>query len=1284
MKKLILACFCAVASIAVHAAAASGSCESKAESIKSGATKTVKLVNEYDPEDKSNLDYGAYYLAVTLNRGKSYTVWVEGATAAAVDLMCYAREPTDSEWNKDIFGPSADFGGAEEYLNAQACYLSYEDWDYEEDPSSWKYYIYISGDIGTAVKVGFTEGIKTFVEPGTEENPKTISFSTNEAKDAASFGEGDYYYRAYLTAGRKYLIRTVGGTEAAPLSVALESGEATVEQDADYASDVNNEALVVYPEETGYFIFTVTGVGANFQIAYKMVGARSLAQHPTKPLALGESVRFTPTTLNESNAFYDQIVDGNLYKISLEKGDRAVFKTVEAVDDLKIYVYDSKGTVLATNESIGNGSKDVLAALEATAKGVYYVGVCDPTLAPAEKGTGGETTLMAVRVAAAVDQPIALSAVPAAAGDDPTAVGVANGPHKLSQSVWENVFALGGRKGITYQLATLPAEGADTTDLTLAAEIYTLSGTTRKLVATGNLTPGETVSFTATANLTYYVSVSVAEGQGLEYPDYEIYAAASSATGEELGILTVLTKGAPGTWTLDRETVKYSGGVSILAAGSHTVTFQTVKGFAFQGATKVTTTVAPGTEPTIVEGVYADTFDPKDDTAKGATKLTISNKETVSERTLWATDAADWFSFAAKDGIYYNLIFRNVVGAVKMRLLTAAGEEIASSETGFEKLPLATGNYNLVVEHAETAADAQYALVATSANVGAIKFAKTAVSVKEDAAYVELTVNRTAKEGALRVRYGTVAGTAQPGVDYVAQSGILSWDNGKNDAKKLRIALIPDLIAAYEGNKTFAVKLLPMGEDELGDGEYLAAFAGGSSTETVSATVTLTETARAGTTPESAYKPVKPATVKTEAVALYSGTFTGVLVEDGSALTNGLPALGSITFTASTAGALSAKIQVAGKSYTFSARQWGEIDPDFGATHEFEQLVKIANVPYVNTLRVTLNGGKSNEGDDWRYAGGTAELVLNVPDADGKGVQEDIVYVAELVRDNSKIQDYLTAVADYAGYYTIALAADPSAEGMGLPEGNGYLTMTIDTKGKAKFAGQLADGTTKPTYTTSVAIRDDGSLFVPLFFSKSPCTFGGAIRVTLQDNTDERLPYEKVAVVDSSEALVWNNDNAALTRDGLEGWRLLPTPVGGWYDTVFNLQAHYLTGAFSLDGAAVTVAGNNLTTEKNASGETTSAITFTYKRATGLTSGTLTYDGTKSVKHCGVMILARDPAAPIEAEVLAPGAFTRQVTVQETNAAGRKVTRKWIESLPFDLRVDDLGEIDWWAEDWGE
>ena len=130
-------------------------------------------------------------------------------------------------------------------------------------------------------------------------------------------------------------------------------------------------------------------------------------------------------------------------------------------------------------------------------------------------------------------------------------------------------------------------------------------------------------------------------------------------------------------------------------------------------------------------------------------------------------------------------------------------------------------------------------LCATAASAEVtIKFAKTAYSVKESAAYAELTVNKTGKEAA-RVKFATVCGTAQPGREYYATNGVLEWVEGKTTAQKIRVRLMPDEVAKYEENKVFSVVLRALDEAELAEGEALPGITAGE------ATVTVTETTKA-------------------------------------------------------------------------------------------------------------------------------------------------------------------------------------------------------------------------------------------------------------------------------------------------------------------------------------------------------------------------------------------------------------------------------------------------------
>ena len=220
-------------------------------------------------------------------------------------------------------------------------------------------------------------------------------------------------------------------------------------------------------------------------------------------------------------------------------------------------------------------------------------------------------------------------------------------------------------------------------------------------------------------------------------------------------------------------------------------------------------------------------------------------------------------------------------------------------------------------------------------------------------------------------------------------------------------------------------------------------------------------------------------------------------------------------------------------------------------------------------------------------------------------------------------------------------------------------------------------------------------------------------------------------VVDSSEALVWNNDNAKLTYSGEEGYRIAIDPVGGWYDTVFNLQAYYLNYLFEVGTADIaefpteTVAagyqvvtdvqpnetdvdlsGNVFSTAKKAlvkSGALYDLVNsvnpcnvqLKFARATGLVTGSFSIwsekeDGSAQkeitgIKHNGVLLLARDVLAPLSDDVMSAGFCSKAVKVTDENEeTGKKTTRNWTFSLPFNLVGVDQGDINWWADDWGE
>ena len=1370
--------------------ATAGSCEAEATAL-SGA-KTVKLTAEYDPDDKTyNSDSGVYYFKATLQRSNGYTVWTTGLSSDTdVTLDCYQAEASDSY---DGNYPSADFmevseaGGNQRYvMYASDWYIDDEDASMS-DPKSWVYYFKLEGTVGESVTINFSKG--TIVPQGRSDNPRVISPTTSAATVGANLEvEGEYYFSARLTAGRLYAFGTGGGTAANPLSVSVLGAEGdegvVVYADPSYDTAPYDSGIFVTVDTnaTYYIVVDTTGEdnGAAFRLVNRIFPSRAAASHNATALSVDNGYTATFEAgykCDISTGYYDEIIDESLFSVTAASGARYVAQTIGAQTNLLMRVYKSNGDIISENTAESDGSLNVRCAFQAPTAGTYYIGVCQNLYDEfAQKPAYLPVTLKVTDASAVEGSPdewdpaddspdtaTGLAAVPGTAADDPSKVDVeGHGWHALGMTDWADTFVIAARKDITYCLSAT-VEDEDAVHNRLSAEVFTLSGKTERAFSavSGDINPGAAVplTFTAAANAAYYIRISVEGGSGLDYPNYKVHSMAYMTSGAQLGILTVNTPGAPSaTWSLGSESVKYPSGSSVLVSGTQTVKLSTVRGYK-AAVSSTTVKVDPGAKPTVVEVKYSDTFDPRDDAPAGrtgrvshsATALSFKNVETeYAKRTLWDDDPEDNFAITGADGYYYDISLKNVEGDdVTFSITNAENGVVAENVKAVSQLtmPKTKSKYFLAVKNGDKAtAYGGYSLFGKFANVGAIKFARTAVSARENAASVVITVNRTARDGVVRVKYGTVAGTAKPGEDYIAQNGVLEWANGDNKAKTITVKLIPDLVPVYEGNKTFTVQLKAFEDDEREASEYPASIVGGDT-----CTVTLTETSRATDTVESAYAKVAPrlATVRTETVPLETGTFYGVLSEDGSALTNGLPQLASVTLTASVPTStrpsrLSAKVALAGKTYTFTAEGWDDGETEGTLEREFslvqrlnrldEESGRTVSVTVTNTLVVTAASGETATDGDWLKSGGTATLVMNVPDANNKGYQEEIRYTGAIYRQNAKIQDYLTAVTNFTGYYTVALAAT-GVDALEAPAGNGYITLTIDNKGMVRAAGMLADGTTRPSLSVAAcAIKEDESsangysMYVPLFFAKSPAVFGGELRLYAGESGE--------IVVDSSRPLVWNNDNARLTYYGEEGYRLSLDPAGGWYDKVVNLQAYYLTRAFEVsapdasefftealtansatkdyhfvdavqpDGTAVDLAGDAFSTARKtlvrsgtlydlAASSNPCNVQVKLARATGLVTGTFSLwseneDGSKQkeitgLKHFGVLVMNRDEAAPLDGEIVCAGFCTQAIKVSDYNeTTGRTTSRSITASMPFNLLGVDQGEPDWWADDWGE
>lgn len=160
----VFAVLCALAAGGAFAAS-TGSYMGKAGSISVGATKTVKLVQEYYGDGDYG-DGGIYYLKVKLNKDNAYTVTAKGCDGMYVD--------TDGDDEKAPMASFMDYMVGDSYYSV----LEASAWD-EDDPSSGTFYIVVDGAIGDSVTVSVASGNN--LPSGIPENPRAITVSDKAA-----------------------------------------------------------------------------------------------------------------------------------------------------------------------------------------------------------------------------------------------------------------------------------------------------------------------------------------------------------------------------------------------------------------------------------------------------------------------------------------------------------------------------------------------------------------------------------------------------------------------------------------------------------------------------------------------------------------------------------------------------------------------------------------------------------------------------------------------------------------------------------------------------------------------------------------------------------------------------------------------------------------------------------------------------------------------------------------------------------------------------------------------
>ncbi len=345
--------------------------------------------------------------------------------------------------------------------------------------------------------------------------------------------------------------------------------------------------------------------------------------------------------------------------------------------------------------------------------------------------------------------------------------------------------------------------------------------------------------------------------------------------------------------------------------------------------------------------------------------------------------------------------------------------------------------------------------------------------------------------------------------------------------------------------------------------------------------------------------------------------------------------LGHLTLTVGKTGALSAKVLAGGKTFTFK-------DTGFNAR---TNVVELEGEFLTATLRAPQKLGKTTV---------TNELTVYVPCADGEEILTSAMAAAQLhFREGEEACGYYADLfGDFRkervwknqkpteGYYTMALSTWLGAL-YGMPDGYGFLTMTIDKNENVKFAGQLADGTAV-SGSSFVGYGEEGRPIV-VYCAKARTAVGGTLRLRGLDGAPEGR------FISNGPDLRWaNGDPKSMYQMNPNGFHQQVETLGGYYNRTSNLQRYYRDTLLSLscrpaaddrwsekvvpkgmstwisdpdyESTAVSVIGNKMSVEKQVLAKDSAnkslvdvvnsvnarGMAINYTRATGLFKGNFT------------------------------------------------------------------------------
>ncbi len=328
------------------------------------------------------------------------------------------------------------------------------------------------------------------------------------------------------------------------------------------------------------------------------------------------------------------------------------------------------------------------------------------------------------------------------------------------------------------------------------------------------------------------------------------------------------------------------------------------------------------------------------------------------------------------------------------------------------------------------------------------------------------------------------------------------------------------------------------------------------------------------------------------------GTFTGVAHEEQLGVADEW-VRGLFTMSVTSAGRISAKVTAQAGAYTFTGASW-----DTASNGVFRVLLRTTKGEELDLAVDT--------GSQWNTANLQATLsggALGAAVLDVLGQRN-----AFLVKTAPEFALATNALARYKGYYTVALPVANLTEAPGaaqnVPQGSGYLTLTVKDGGGVSLSGKLADGTAVNGATTLLILDPDTEgehAFVPLFFPLYAArgTFAGLLQI--DPAADENSPADNTAVPAELFLQSWRYPGKTPTANPPQTedrFALELGLAGGYYSPLTDLRAYYSNAVFSAEMTDVpyTYSNGPYTTTVDAVQAALPEVPLTFNPATGAVS----------------------------------------------------------------------------------